>query len=72
LSQEVLVILAIVGILLLIALIKELFALAARKIIHGVGAIIKGAFSIVVWAIKAFFRLLIAPVSLLWGAIIDK
>ncbi len=71
-SQEVLVVVCIVGILLLIALIKELFSLVARKIIQGVGAIIKGIFSLGAWIVTTLFRILISPFSLLWGFITDR
>ena len=70
--QELTIILGILAVLLLLALVKELFRMIAHGIITGIGKIIKGFFSFVWLIVSSIVRLICAPFALLWGYITSR
>lgn len=72
LSDELVIVLGIVGVIFAITLIKELFSFLARKTIYGVGQMIKYTFAFTGWVIKMIFRVITAPFALLWAAVTNR
>ena len=71
-SPTVIAIVCIVALLLVLAIVRELFRIVARGIIKGVGKILKGFFSALWFIVSGIGRILLAPFSLLWGFITSR
>lgn len=66
------IVLVIIVIGYVLALIKELFSLLARKTIKGIGRLIGGIFSLIGSLFGFIFRVITAPFHILWGLILDR